>query len=148
MEPITKKLLDKKAGLYMQQQKVATIACVSKQNTPYCFNAYYVFNEQENLLYFKSSADTLHMQYIKSCASVAGTILPDKLMAMETKGVQFTGIVISNDDELAKSAADNYYFRLPFAKVIPGEVTVIRIDSVKMTDSTWGIGKKIFWSRE
>lgn len=148
MEPITKQLPDKKTGLFLQQQKVASIACLSEQNTPYCFNAYYAFNEREMLLSFKSSPDTKHMQYLKACSSVAGTILPDKLTAMETKGIQFTGIVISPDEELAKTAADNYYHRLPFAKVMPGEVIVIRLDSIKMTDSTLGFGKRVYWERE
>lgn len=148
MKPIINEQIDKKVALYLQQQRVATIACVSNANTPYCFNCYYVFNNEDVLLYFKSSADTIHMKYLKDNFAVAGSILPDKLSTLLTRGIQFTGTIINSNSLLALNATEKYYDKIPFAKMMNGEVVVVRIDTIKMTDSSLGIGKKIRWKRE
>ena len=65
--------------LFLQQQSSATICCVDEQGKPYCFSCFYAFNQQEGLLYFKSSADSHHSVLMKKNPFIAGTVLPDKL---------------------------------------------------------------------
>ena len=46
-----------------------------------------------------------------------------------------------------KDAYILYHRKHPIALAIKGEVFTIRLDSIKMTDSTKVFGKKIFWNR-
>jgi hypothetical protein len=85
---------------------------------------------------------------LKHKPSVAGTILPDKLNKLLVKGIQFEGTLLDAGDSVAASAAVLYYKQNPLAVAMPGEVWTIRIDHIKMTDSTLGFGKKLKWSRE
>lgn len=132
---------------FIKKQTCASICCVTKCN-PYCFSSFYSFNEEEGLLYFKSSADTNHINYLKVNPEVAGTVLPDKLQTLVVKGIQFRGILLAQEDALANYAAKHYYSKYPLALAIPGEIWTIKIDSIKMTDSSIGFGKKITWDRE
>jgi len=64
------------------------------------------------------------------------------------KGIQFKGIVLPETDPLIKLATVHYYKKNPDDLAMPGEIWMIQIDSIKMTDSTFGFGKKITWKRE
>jgi hypothetical protein len=78
---------------------------------------------------------------------VAGSILPDKLNFMAIKGVQFEGTIVQASDPLAAQAAAHYHRKHPVALAMSGEVWTIRLDHVKFTDNTLGIGKKLNWNR-
>ena len=79
---------------------------------------------------------------------IAGTILPDKLNVVTIKGIQFEGIILNNDDPLTLQADVQYYKKNPRALAMPGEIWTVQIENVKMTDSTFGFGKKIAWNRQ
>ena len=132
---------------FIQQQTCATISCVDEKNRPYCFSCFYAFNSDEGLLYFKSAADTHHSMLMKKNPFVAGTILPDKLNPLLVKGLQFEGLLLEECNALCKYAPGAYYRKHPMAIAIRGEIRVIQINSIKMTDSTMGFGKKITWNR-
>lgn len=132
---------------FVQQQTCASICCVDESGNPYCFSCFYAFNQQEGLLYFKSSAESHHSALMKMNPSIAGTILPDKLSKLSVKGIQFEGIVLDADDPLMKAALANYLKQHPIALAIPGEMWAVQINHIKMTDSTLGFGKKIAWYR-
>ncbi|MBI2285031.1 MAG: pyridoxamine 5'-phosphate oxidase family protein [Bacteroidetes bacterium] len=133
---------------YILQQTAASICCIGEKGKPYCFSCFYAYNRKDHLLYYKSSADTLHSIHLLSNPHIAGTILPDKLQKLLVKGVQFEGELLSQDHTLSKNAATQYYLRNPMAVAVPGIVWTIRIDHIKMTDSSLGFGKKILWLRE
>jgi len=133
---------------FLQKQTCATICSVDEESKPWCFTCFYVFNADEGLLYYKSAANTRHSALLTNNPLVAGTVLPDKLNALVVKGVQFEGVVLSADHPDAANAAAYYYKQNPLAMAIPGELWVVQLHHIKMTDSTLGFGKKIKWSRE
>ena len=133
---------------FLQQQTCATICCTHEDNKPYCFSCFYAFNYKDGLLYFKSSASSYHATQMKKNPFVAGSILPDKLSKLVVKGIQFEGIVLNEDDPLAKQASSIYLKQHPIAMAIQGEIWTIQINHIKMTDSKLGFGKKITWFKD
>lgn len=77
-----------------------------------------------------------------------GTILPDKLNSLLVKGIQYEGIVLSDDYPSILQAYYNYHTKHPLALAITGKMWTIQLNLVKMTDSTAGFGKKIIWNRK
>lgn len=133
---------------FIDKQKCSSICCINEEADPYCFSSFYAFNAAGGLLYFKSSAETNHINMMKQNPAVAGTILPDKLQLLVVKGIQFQGIFLSQEHELTKDASRHYHSKHPFALAIPGEVWTIQLTHIKMTDSSKGFGKKITWINE
>lgn len=132
---------------FLSKQTCATICCIDNTGLPYCFSCYYVFNPVNRLLYFKSSAETEHAVYLSGNPSIFGTVLPDSLNKFIVKGIQFQGTVISENDKMAQDAVMYYYKHNPMAIAMKGKVFTIRIDSLKMTDSSKVFGKKTTWQR-
>ncbi len=132
---------------FMENQTCASICCIDQHGKPYCFNCYYAIHADDVYLYFKSSPDTYHGISIQNNPIVSGTILPDKLNKLITKGIQFTGTVISADGSSAITASSSYHKKYPVGLLIPGQVFTIRIETIKMTDSSLGFGKKLAWKR-
>ena len=132
---------------FIEKQTCASVCCVDENAAPYCFSCFYVFNQKDGLLYFKSSLSAKHSMIIANNPVIAGTILPDKLNVLLVKGIQFVGIILSENHPLTKQAAAYYYKKNPAAMAMPGEIWTIQIDTIKMTDSTLGFGKKINWNR-
>ena len=132
---------------FLERQTSATICCTDETGNPYCFSCYYVFNQENALLYFKSSAHAHHVGLLADNRVIAGTILPDKLNKLITKGIQLLGVVVPPFHHLSNESFLIYHKKHPMALVIAGEVFTIRLDCVKMTDSKLGFGKKICWKR-
>lgn len=133
---------------FLEKQTCATICCVDEGGKPYCFSCFYAFNAEEGLIYFKSSAESYHSILMKKNSFIAGTILPDKLKTLVVKGVQFEGDVVGTDDSLMKQASAYYHKRHPLALAMSGDIWIIQMNNIKMTDSTMGFGKKITWSSD
>ena len=133
---------------FLDSQTCASVCCIDSNKAPYCFSCYYAFNAADALLYFKSSADTTHGRLLEQNPQIAGTILPDKLVKLTTRGIQFTGTLLQENDLQRKDAGNRYYQKFPLALAVPGHIYTIRLNSIKMTDSTLGFGKKILWTRE
>ena len=70
---------------FIKKQTCASICCVDKNGSPYCFSCFYAFNSDEGLLYFKSSSGTRHSEIISENPCIAGTILPDRLNKLMVK---------------------------------------------------------------
>lgn len=132
---------------FIEKQHCASISCVDDEEIPYCFSCFFAFNADEGLLYFKSSPASYHIKLMTQKPSIAGSILPDKLRVFAVKGVQFQGVVLQQDHTLVKDASKIYHRKFPFAHAIPGDVWVIQINRIKMTDSTKTFGKKLQWER-
>ena len=138
--------MDKRIVEFIDKQKTATLCCLDDENNPYCFSVFYVFDKVERRLYFKSSSSSNHSKYLLKHRKISGTILPDNLNMLAIRGIQFTGFILHNSDSLNNEA--EYHKRFPVAMTIPGEVWAIQLETIKMTDSTIGFGKKFFWERE
>lgn len=132
---------------FLQEQTCATICCKDDAGNPYCFNCYYVFNKDDGLLYFKTSADSNHYTFLANNPVVGGTILPDKLSKLVVKGIQLQGEIVEPGLPFTKDAASRYHKKLPMALAVKGEVFTLLINNMKMTDSSLGFGKKINWNR-
>lgn len=133
---------------FLKYQTCASICCMDEAGRPWCFTCYYAFDADNMLLYYKSHAHTRHNDALLCNRSLAGTMLPDKLNKLMVQGVQFEGQLLDAEDPLAKHASAQYHARHPLAKTMPGTMYSIRIDYIKMTDSTLGFGKKLTWSRQ
>jgi uncharacterized protein YhbP (UPF0306 family) len=133
---------------FINEQTVATLCCVDAGNQPYCFSCFYAFDKNKNLLFFKSSANTHHAPILNQNPTVAGAIQPDKLNRLAIKGLQLNGTVVNAHDPLYVDASDIYYKKFPFALVMPGDLWIVQLDAVKMTDNTLAFGKKINWERQ
>lgn len=133
---------------FLEEQTCATICCTDDNGNPYCFSCYYVFNKENDVLYFKSSAEAHHSALLKNNPGIAGTVLPDKLNKLITKGVQLQGEVLQHLHSMAKDAYLRYHKKYPMALAIKGEVFTIQLNEIKLTDSKFGFGKKINWKRQ
>lgn len=136
-----------KIDKFIGQQTCAGVCCVDDKGNPYCFSCFYSYNSAETLLYYKSSHDTQHSAMLLKNPVVAGTILPDELNLLQIRGIQFEGIVLSDNYSMTRRASAHYYGKHPVALGVPGEIWTIQINSIKFTDSTLGFGKKIIWKR-
>lgn len=132
---------------FLEEQTCATLCCSDEAGNPYCFSCYYAFNKKEGLLYFKTSPEAYHSVLLKKHPVVGGTVLPDKLNKLLTKGIQLQGEYLDPLMPVSEEAAKLYHKRFPMAHAVKGEVFTIRLDAIKMTDSTLGFGKKITWNR-
>ncbi|MFZ1799760.1 MAG: hypothetical protein WAU24_07830 [Chitinophagaceae bacterium] len=133
---------------FLKKQTAASICCVNEMQEPYSFSCFYCFNSKENLLYYKSNLTAYHSQILLQNPKVSGTIMPDKLNTLAVKGIQFTGVVLAENDPLCMDAFRNYHSRFPMAFAIPGVVWTIQLNQLKMTDNVPGIFKKHSWQRE
>ena len=132
---------------FIEKQRSCTLCCVDDTGKPYCFSCLYIFNAEQGLLYFKSSTTSRHATILASHPFVAGSILPDQLNVLMIKGIQFEGTVLPENHFLAGHASRYYYKKMPAAVMMGGNIWIVRMDHIKMTDSTAGFGKKITWSR-
>lgn len=140
--------MDKRISQFIRQQTCLSCCAIEEPGTPWCFSAFYAFDEEEGLLFVKSSSSSRHGQCLVKSPVVAGTILPDKLRMLHIKGVQFDGRLLPADHLAAHRAYASYHKRFPFSIAIPGEVWTIRLAYIKYTDNSLGFGKKLSWSRE
>jgi uncharacterized protein YhbP (UPF0306 family) len=144
--PATGIPLDKSISDFLMDQSVVTIA-TSIKNQPYCASCYYAFVPGNNLLVFKSDSDTKHIEDALTNNTVAGTILPDKIVKAKPKGIQFTGIFMKAEGSTGKKAKHAYLKKYPVAGIFRGDIWVIEISKIKFTDNTLIFGKKTLWER-
>jgi uncharacterized protein YhbP (UPF0306 family) len=132
---------------FMQKQDCATICCVDAAGHPYCFNCFYAFNANEAWLVFKSGNESHHASLLQANANVAGAVLPNKLQTLLVKGMQFEGKVLHGSAAQKELASAGYYKKNPMAIAMPGELWIIQLRTMKMTDNSQGFGKKIHWQK-
>jgi len=133
---------------FITQQTVASVCCTDQEGALHCFSCYYAYNDNQQMLFFKTSDDSLHMQYLLKNPVLAGTILPDKLNKLKVQGIQFNGQLVATSHPQAIDAGKLYYRRHPIALAMKGTVYTIRIDLLKMTDNTLGVGTRLVWDRQ
>jgi uncharacterized protein YhbP (UPF0306 family) len=132
---------------FFGNQTCATLCCIDEAGNPYCFSCYYVFNGRHGVLYFKSSTEAHHSALLAKNPVVAGTILPDKLNKLISQGIQLQGEMLEDSHLLAKDAYMLYHKKFPMALAIAGKVFTVRLNCLKMTDSSKIFGKKRKWNR-
>lgn len=141
------KNINEKIISFLEQQTCATVCCIDEQGKPYCFSCYYVFNKKNGVLYFKSSAEAFHSTLLAKNPIIAGTIMPDKISKLITRGIQLQGEMLPQQHPLTKDAYTQYHKKFALALAIKGEVFTIQVNEIKMTDSKLGFRKKNYWQR-
>ncbi|MBK9282998.1 MAG: hypothetical protein IPM51_01615 [Sphingobacteriaceae bacterium] len=131
---------------FLNANQVATVCFIDEENHPYCINCFYVYDEEYEILIFKSSPGTNHHNMILSENRVAGTILPMKVDVLKLKGIQFTAQILSEQYLTAFHAGTTYYKKNPFALAMPGYVWAVQLLSMKFTDNTMVFAKKMHWN--
>lgn len=139
--------MDEHISSFLQEQTNLTFATAAN-NIPYCSNCFYAFLSEFNAVTFKSNAETRHIQEALANENVSGTITPDKLDKLKIKGIQLTGKFIQPKEALLSAAKKKYYLKYPMALAMKGDLWVIEIRKIKMTDNTLGFGKKLIWERK
>lgn len=137
----------KRINDFIKTNKILTLCCVDAESKPYCFHCFYAFDEEHDLLFFKSSPDTFHAGLLAQNPMVAGSILPPKIELLALKGIQLTGAVFYNNLPAEVDPEAFYHKKFPIAVAKPGKVWCIQLEMVKMTDNTNVFGKKMLWQR-
>lgn len=132
---------------FIKENKIATICCTDGDSTPHCFHCFYVLDEDNHLLFFKSSSQTKHSKLLANNPNIAGSILPDKIDLLSLKGIQFSGKIIYSEFPNNIKPDTFYHKKMPFALAKPGHVWCIELTKIKMTDNTKIFGKKLRWEK-
>ncbi len=138
-------LINKEILEFIANNKIATV-CGATNNMPHCFNCFYSVLENEACIIFKSSGTTKHMQVFAENNNVAGTVTSSEISLAKIEGIQFEGI-ITEKDSVGLKAARSYYSRFPFSVAVPGRIWVIELHTIKYTNTTNGIRRKLEWQR-
>jgi uncharacterized protein len=138
--------MDKRILEYISTQSVLTF-CTALNNEPYCANCMYVYLPEHFSLVFSSENTTRHIHEAVLNNKVAGTILPTKTETGTVKGIQFTGTFRIPEAEILEHAKKYYYLKFPVALMMKGQLWMITLESIKMTDNTLGFGKKLLWNQ-
>jgi len=123
---------------FLKKEHIATIS-VSKNNIPYSFNCFYLYDEEDNLLIFASNIDTYHMKIIKKNSIASGAIFLNTKNISKIEGVQFQGEII----ELKKEKKIKYLKKFPISLTLKPKILGIKIKYIKYTNNNLGFGKKI-----
>jgi uncharacterized protein len=137
----------KRVWTFLSDQTVLNIA-TSKNDAPYCASCFYVFDEKCKMLAFKSKKDSRHIAEALQQKNVAGTILPDQLKLGTVKGIQFQGNLVFPDHDTLTNMKGKYYGKFPYARAVSGDIWIIELNFIKMTDNQLGFGKKLIWHKD
>lgn len=131
---------------WLKRQHLVTY-CVTQDNTPWCANAFYLYDAQSVAFYFLSDPGTRHGKMAGIRAPAAGTVNGQPKTIALIRGVQFSGELrlLSGNEAAMRLAA--WYRRFPAARAMSAPVWELRIDELKFTDNTLGFGKKLIWAR-
>jgi uncharacterized protein YhbP (UPF0306 family) len=132
---------------FLGRQTCATICYTDGEGTPYCFQCFYAFDHEKGLLFFKTSSSARHTSMIAEHNRIAGSVLPDRINKLVTKGVQFTAIALPPGHPDCLHAPAFYHRKVPMALAMKGEVITLRLEAVKMTARELGIGSTVVWRR-
>ncbi|MCR5709587.1 MAG: pyridoxamine 5'-phosphate oxidase family protein [Bacteroidales bacterium] len=141
-------MIDQRILDFIGEHHVLTVACASPGGEPWCANAFYVFDAQEEGFIITSEAATLHARMFLENPRVAGSVVLETEEVGKIRGLQFTGTVRRCDGGLFDRCRLKYLRRFPYAVFKGGEVWLISVDRLKYTDNRLGFGKKLHWLRD
>jgi hypothetical protein len=129
---------------FISEHHVMSLATRCENDLSVC-SLFYAYNEEKNIFIVASSKDTKHIQNIVCNSKIAGNILLETQTVGEIKGLQFSGNCIEIEEKLLKL---EYFKTFPYALALNPTLWKIEIDSYKLTDNSFGFGKKILWERD
>ncbi len=134
--------MEAKIVKFIKEHHVLTLA-TQADGQPYCANAFYAYDKEQNVFVFTSDLETRHGGEMMESNRVAASIVLETKIVGRIQGLQLTGVV-SQGDESARSI---YLKSFPYAALTPLSLWVIEPDFMKYTDNTLGFGKKIVWNK-
>ena len=137
-------MIDSRIIKFFRKHHVLTIA-TTVDNEPWCANCFYVYLEEENSLVFTTDKDTRHgTEFLKNPA-VAGSVVLETMVIGKIQGIQFQGVISEPAGDLLSKAKSGYLKRFPVAALMDTHLWVVKLTYIKMTDNTFGFGKKLIW---
>ncbi|MBP5583707.1 MAG: pyridoxamine 5'-phosphate oxidase family protein [Bacteroidales bacterium] len=131
---------------FIKRHHVITVA-TENNGQPWCFNAFYAFDEVSQSFVITSHEDTRHIQDVLQNKKVAGSVVLETEIVGKVQGLQFSGEMTFCEDEDEKRAKKVYTKRFPLTTLTPKVLWQITIFNAKYTDNTLGFGKKLIWNR-
>ena len=141
-------MMDQRILDFIGEHHVLTVACVSQAAAPWCANAFYVFDTEEEGFIITSEEKTRHAQLFLENPLVAGSVVLETEEIGKICGLQFTATVRRCEGGVFDRCRLKYLRRFPYAVFKGGEVWMLRAETLKYTDNRLGFGKKLHWSRE
>ena len=130
---------------FINEHHLLTLS-TSKNNTPYCCNVFYVFDEVNNQLIFSSDTKTKHTQDFIANPNVAGTIALETKEISKIQGIQLLGAIQELKDVELKIATEQYIKAFPYAASMRIHLWSMKLSFIKMTHNKLGFGKKLIWA--
>jgi len=109
----------------------------------WCCSLFYVYDENNHIFIVATDTQTLHGSNIVQNSTVAGTVALETKTIGKIQGIQFVGSMTQENVNY-----ELYYKAFPYALAMNPTLWSIRLDEIKMTDNTFGFGKKLIWKRE
>ena len=132
---------DKRIIEFIKNHHLLTLA-TTKDNTPYCCNVFYVYNEKKNSLIFSSDIKTKHATDFIENPEVAGTIALETKDIEKIQGAQLLGRITDTKGEEIDNAKKQYLKEFPYAKKMELYLWEMELTFIKMTHNKLGFGKK------
>jgi uncharacterized protein YhbP (UPF0306 family) len=132
---------------FIKEHHVLTLATCA-DNLPYCFNAFYVFLEEQSSFIFTSDRKTRHIREAEQNTQVAGSIVLETETVGKIQGLQFCGEIKELQGLQALKGRMAYLKRFPYAVLTTTPLWTVEMNYAKLTDNRLGFGKKIIWTKK
>lgn len=138
--------MDKRIVEFIKEHHLLTLA-TSENNTPYCCNVFYIYNEENNSLIFSSETSTKHVQDFIENPNVAGTIALETKEVSKIQGLQLLGTISELKGVELDITKKMYVSVFPYAEKIKVHLWKMSLNFIKMTHNKLGFGKKLIWRK-
>ncbi len=135
--------MDERIIKFIKKHHVLTLA-TAIDNIPYCANAFYAYDAENNRFIFTSDTTTRHGEEMTKNPNVAASIVWETKLVGRIQGLQISGqITKANEADKTK-----YIQKFPYTALAELTLWAIEPQRVKYTDNTLGFGKKLIWNVE
>lgn len=111
---------------------------------PHCASVFYLFDEQDAALVFRSSGGTRHVQELLCNPHASGAVYEETRDVARIRGIQVHGIVA---ETTCQDAISRYLSVFPEAASFRAPFWSLRIESAVLTDNSRGFGSRVRWQR-
>ena len=131
---------------FINEHHLLTLS-TSQNDTPYCCNVFYVYDQLSNQLIFSTETKTKHAQDFICNTNVAGSIALETNEVSKIQGVQLLGTILELKGEHLKVAKEQYINAFSYAANMDLHLWAMPLNFIKMTHNKLGFGKKLIWKK-
>ena len=131
---------------FINEHHLLTLS-TSQNDTPYCCNVFYVYDQLSNQLIFSTEIKTKHAQDFICNTNVAGSIALETKEVSKIQGVQLLGTIKELKGEHLKIAKEQYIKAFSYAENMELYLWAMPLNFIKMTHNKLGFGKKLIWKK-